>query len=327
MKRSLGVALIIVWSLGILNGQSRAQAPLDQIRLAPRVDAADSEAPAGQNSDEPRWYPRPIVTVSGRLQTLDDRQVSVLLPDQTVPTRYASERVLEVIPAEVPDDQQTAIEQFLDGNHTAALTGLIRAVNQEDPSKRPPVWRQQWLSMMAAQSAWRSGRGEIALEIIQQLDRRPLPPLVLNLLPIEWTGGTVDADVITVAAVQGASSDSPAVRLVAASWLLRSAQYRTAATAELKRLAAQTEREEIARLAACLLWQTLTPTEVQSDWKRLEAEWRRLPMSLRAGPLIALERLTRSAGLADVAKRYQMMLQLAAPTWHPDLPEESVRTP
>ena len=37
--------------------------------------------------------------------------------------------------------------------------------------ERPPVWRQQWITMLASVAAWKSGRSKICLELVSQLDR------------------------------------------------------------------------------------------------------------------------------------------------------------
>jgi hypothetical protein len=248
----------------------------------------------------------------------DDEQISILLDGESVPTRLAALRVLEIMPETTPPDQKAAIESFRQGDFHAALPALIRCVSDHDVATRPPVWRQQWLSMLAAQAAMRSGRGKIALELVDQLDSRSLPPMTLGILPLDWTGTINDQD-MTAAAVGRAGSPSLAVKLVAASWLLRSPTYRTAAESAVKRLAEQNGREPIAMLAGQLVWRTMTPPEIKAGLIRWESQLGRLPMALQSGPMVSMRDVVRRAGLEDAAKKWTWTIELAAPTWHPDL--------
>ncbi|MCA9219602.1 MAG: hypothetical protein KDA71_04705, partial [Planctomycetales bacterium] len=235
-----------------------AQRSPHTVHLAPSVQA--------KSSPDQQWYPRSLSTQIGTIETFDADQLSIQLEGQSVPTRFASQRVLEITLAQVPADQQAAITSFNQGDYGTALPALIRCISEHDASSRPPVWRQQWLSMLAAQAAMRSGRGDICLELVRQLDARPLPAMMLGLLPIDWTGEFGANDAFIEIAVRHASSESLAVKLVAASWLLRSPKYQSAAESALKRLSALTDRKWIAMLAAQLIWRTKTPPEIVASY-------------------------------------------------------------
>jgi hypothetical protein len=286
------------------------QSQPDRVRLAPGIE---SKSPSKQ-----RWYPRPVTTQIGKVVQLDANQLSIILAGQVTPTRFASERVLGIELSTIPEDQAAAIESFNQGNFTAALPGLIRSISERDRSDRPPVWRQQWLSMLAAQAAMRSGRGDVALELVAKLDARPLSAMILGILPIDWTGTLVTDNDMFDSAVRRAKSDSLAVKLVAASWLLRSPTYRSAAESAIRRLAAQQDRKRISSLAAQLVWRTKTPPELQAQLAQWEDQIDELPMALQTGPMVSLRHHAQRAGIKDAARKWELAIELAAPTWHPD---------
>lgn len=287
-----------------------AQSPPHRVRLAPPIDT--------KSTPSERWYPRPLSTLIGTVETFDADQLSIHLDEQPLPTRVASERVLEIELVQTPDDQAAAIAAFQQADHGTALPALIRSISEHDASSRPPVWRQQWLSMVASQAAMRSGRGDIAIELVSQLDARPLPALIIGLLPIDWTGEFASNPALVDVAAKRAASDSLAVKLVAASWLLRSPQYRPAAESALKRLAAQSDRPWIAALAGQLVWRTKPPPEIESKLKQWESEIDQLPMALQTGPMVCLLHVVRKSGLTDATKKWELAIELSAPTWHPD---------
>ncbi|MCO8125504.1 hypothetical protein NHH03_27445 [Stieleria sp. TO1_6] len=304
------VAAFVVCSVVLPASALVAQSSPHRVRLAP---LASSTAPA-----DSAWYPQPLVSHTGTVVQFDADQISIVLAGQSVPTRFAASRVIEIESVRPAPDQRAALALFEQAEFGAALPALIRAISEHDAATRPPVWRQQWLSMLACQAAWRSGRAEIALELVDQLDARPLPPLMLSMLPIDWTGSVAMSDQEFEIAAGRAGSKSLAVKLVAASWLLRSPKYHDAAQSALTRLAAQSQRQTIAKLAGQLVWRSKTPPEIVADWQRWEQQINALPMALQTGPMVALFYSTRQAGLSDVAKRWQMTLEHAAPTWHPD---------
>ncbi|QDV47377.1 hypothetical protein Enr13x_72860 [Stieleria neptunia] len=290
--------------------------PPHRVRLAPPVETKSQSS--GRSSPE-HWYPRPLTTLRGTIETYDAEQLAIVLDGQSVPTRVSSRRVIAVELTEVPPDQAAALESFHQGDFSAALPALVRSISDHDASSRPAVWRQQWLSMVAAQAAMRGGQGDIALELVSQLDARPLPMMTLAILPIDWTGAIGGDESMVQMAAGRAASDSLAVKLVVASWLLRSPKYHSAAEAALKRLAEQRDRKTIALLAKQLTFRTQPPPAIEANLRRMENEIEALPMALQTAPIISLLNLVRQAGLTDQAKQWKLTLELAAPNWHPDL--------
>ncbi|MGB7329019.1 MAG: hypothetical protein WBD31_29330 [Rubripirellula sp.] len=280
-----------------------AQSP-DRIWLQPMP-------PTRAESD---WYPRAITVVEGDVVDLDHQQLRVIVTGDEAETVVSARRVIWIEPGSVSPEQADAIKQFESGNHADALSALPAILKQ-----RPPVWRQQWLTMMAANAAWKTSRADIALELVSQLDRRPLPPLVIAWLPIAWKNGGQSAAVIQAAKTR-LQDPSLAAQLVAASWLLSSAD-RSEATSVLESLATQTDRTDIAWLSKCLAWRTATPPQVAASSQRWQQELRKLPMVWQVGPTVTLVDKFQSAGQDDAAKQLKWALELTPIHPHPALQE------
>ena len=263
--------------------------------VAPAAMGADRVwiQPPRPTSTESDWYPRAIEIREGRVNVFDGKQLRVLCTGDEAETVIASARVIWIAPDPVTDLEREAIELFEKGEHAASLLKLPGVLKQ-----RPPVWRQQRITMLSAVNAWLSGRASIALELVGQLDRRPLPLAVLAWLPIAWENGALSAE--TLAAAKNRLEDpSPAVRLVAASWLLSSSERNQAVT--LLKALEKEPRVEIARLAEVLLWRATPPPQVAdlaSQWQtRLDA----LPMALQTGPTRTLIDKLTAAGQTERA--------------------------
>lgn len=279
--------------LVVCGGAALAQEkPVDLVWLEP-------PRPTSMQSD---WYPQAIEKLRGTVVDLDAKQLRCVVAGDEAETIVAAHRVLHIEPAGQTELASEAIRLYEAGEYAQSLSKLP-AVLQE----RPPVWRQQWLTMTAASAAWKSGRGEIALELVAQLDKRPLAPLVLSRLPIAWVNSRQPADTINQAR-ERLDDPSAAVQLVAASWLLFGSD-RNSAQGALKNLQAS-QRSEIAALAEILLWRTATPPEVQQMHAKWESKINRLPMVLQDGPMQTLIDKLQAAGIKEKAKHLRWSLEL-----------------
>ncbi len=263
------------------------------------------------NSDKSsRWFAPRIIEHVGVVKTFDDKQFVATSRTDTVDTTIAAARVLWIEPLDPPEQEANAVQLYLDGKYAAAVRPLLDAIGNA-----PPVWRQLWLSTSAAQSAMRSGRHKVSLELISQIDRRPLPPLVESQLPVAWQ--TQMGDAMAVAAAKERLTDSSsAVRLVAASWLLSSAN-RTQAIAVLQSLRSDGARPGIAAMANSLLWQTVPPPDVHDALSQWQADLNTLPLVYQTGPKLSLIGKLESSGLEKLAKPLRLSLELTP--LHPHL--------
>jgi len=251
---------------------------------------------------EPRWYPQGIQILKGQVVRFDGEQLQLSMADREEDLVVRSDRVIWVEPSERSDEEQAAIDAYREGDYGSTLTGLPEILNQ-----RPPIWRQQWITMLAADAAWKSGRAEIALELVKQLDRRSLPPLVLAKLPIAWRRYEANSKVSALARSH-LDDSSAAAKLVAASWLLNSPD-RTQAVETLKLLRRE-PRRPIAMSAAALLWRVATPPQVQQRAETWQQQLEQIPMTLQPGPAQTLIEKLAAAGLSEQANRLKWSTEL-----------------
>ena len=268
--------------------------------------------PTGSD-DENRWYPEPIRQLRGKVLEYGPQAMKFMRVGGDTAESLPAQRILWVEPGQRSEFEGRGLKLFAAGRFGEALPVLIDAIGT-----RPPVWHQQWLSMVAAQSAWRSSRSEVALELVSQIDRRPITPLVLAWLPVDWGAGPASRAAADAAAAR-LSNPSPAVRLVAASWVLKTERGR--ATQVLRLLALERERPWIAKLAAVLLWRTAPPPEVGVSREKWRAEVDALPLVLQVGPTVTLMDRLDAAGQRDAAAELRRSLRLTRPHPHPELLE------
>jgi hypothetical protein len=290
----------------LCRAQDESPKPPDRVWLAPRATSTSARS----------WYPPEVTPLVGRVTRWDDRQFGFVIRGDKTETLFPAERVLWVRAGGISKNEAAAMRQFADRNYAEALRPLIDVLQE-----RPPVWRQQWLSMLAAYAAWHSSREAIAMELVRQLDARPLPPLVLAFLPVRWSRSDPAATAVDHHLVS-LTDPSPAVRLVAASWLLPS-RHRSRAIAALDVLIRNGKRPQIARLAAALQWQAAAPEEVVQNAGRWEAEIDSLPMVLQVGPTRTLIEKLTAAGQSAAAKRLQLSLEVTPPFPDPALTRDS----
>ncbi|TWU23329.1 hypothetical protein Pla52o_28650 [Novipirellula galeiformis] len=270
--------------------------------------------PMRPTAAQSNWYPQAIQMRVGEIISLDAKQISIRLAGDEKESLFAAHRVIWIEPSQRSEKQTAAIELFDAQKYDESLRGLLDSLKE-----RPPVWRQQWLSMLAAQAAWRSARAAIALELVAQLDRRPLPPLVLAWLPIAWRNDRGTSSGATTEAAQKRLADpAPAVRLVAASWLL-STDQRDRAVQTLKALRSDHARPEIAKLADVVLWRTTLPPEVAEQASRWQEKLDALPMVLQVGPTVLIVEQLSNANQEAAAESLKLSLELTPPHPHPEL--------
>ena len=260
--------------------------------------------PARPTVGQGDWYPRSIELLSGRIVALDAEQFRVIPQGQTAETVTSAARVLWVEPEQVSDFEKVMLGLFKEGKYAQSLSGLPNALKS-----RPPVWRQQWLTMLSANSAWMSGRAPVALELVGQLDRRPLPAMVLAWLPIAWENGAQPPAVVR-AAKERSQDSSAAVRLVVASWLLSSADRNQGLQIINELVKDAGTPKDILQLARILSWRVTPPPQVAALRATWENEIAALPMALQTGPSRLLMDKLRASGQKEQAKRIQLSLEL-----------------
>ena len=275
--------------------------------------------PAANAASENSWYPPTIEIVQGNLTRFDHHGLLLQKEGDLAESAYASTRVLWIELTTVGKSSQRILEKYVAGDFAEAFASLPAALES-----RPSVWRQQQLTMIAANAGCRSGRGNISLELVSQLDRRPLPAMVLGWAPIAWAGYPFESAhrdfgkdaAWVVDAKTHLGGDSPLEKLVAASWLL-STPDRAEAIKQIKMLIKKKDRPSIAALAYCVLWTTATPPQVKSNQSKWLRQLEQLPMALQMGPMFALERKLEAAGEGELSGLLTSSIQLTPIAPHP----------
>lgn len=280
----LVLVLCVVWSAPVANAQ-------DRIWIEPK-----------RTSNQCDWYPASIQVTEANVLHFDSNQLRCMIPGDNDQQVYSSSQIIWVEPVNRSKIQRQAIQQFNAGQYAETIQ-LLPEILQE----RPPLWHQQWLTMMTAVAAFRSGQNNVALELVAELDRHSLPPLVVAWLPIQWQNQRMKPDVVGHAA--GRMNDSSElVQLTAASWLLSSPR-RNDALAVLDTLRVS-KRMEVREFAEILHWRVAIPPTVKQQSVRWQQKIDHLPMVLQTGPTLTLIDKLNSAGLADRATPLQWSLKL-----------------
>ena len=248
------------------------------------ADAVTLVPPRG---DDDGWYARPTRSISGAITRFDDRVCEI------DGVRHRAIDVLHAEPDAITPEAATVLADPAD-----PVRELLIALEQ-----RPPVWWQQILTAHAADDLMRTGRRREAYELIRQLDARPLPPLVVMRLPVAWASD--DAADTHADEAAGLTSESPLVRLVAASRLADHPSHRSDARKSLAELAApgnrpmgrSTVHPMIRSAARAVQIRIVDATPLINDPGKVAAAVDRFPVLLRpaaaASAADALERIGR----------------------------------
>jgi len=272
-----------------------AQEPLDQVWLEP----------APLQRGETAFTPRRLIRMTGAVKVLDDRLFEFESSGSSDAVRMDASRVVWVEPDFTEPNAKAAMEAYRSGKYRESIPLFLEAV-----SARPPVWRAQWLSMHLWQAAYESGRYPATLELVKQIDARPLSPMILGGLPIHWLTTRMPDEAVNAARATIASSDSlDATNLSAASWLLGQAD-REQAVKLLLAISEQNERPALAQLATALLWQRATPPEVLSESGRWMARLETFPLTLTPGPMLLVGKRLEAAGSEDDALQWYLKVAL-----------------
>lgn len=278
-----------------------AQEPLDQVWFEP----------APLQRGETAFTPRKLIRMTGTVKVLDDRLFEFEPSGSSDAVRVDALRLVWAEPDITEPNAKAAMEAYRSGKHRESIPLFLEAV-----SARPPVWRAQWLSMHLWQAAYESGRYPATLELVKQIDARPLSPMILGGLPIHWLTTRLPDEAVNAARATLASSDSlDATNLTAASWLLGHPD-REQAVAILLAISEQNARPALAQLATALLWQRATPPEVLSESGRWKARLETFPLTLTPGPTFLVGKRLEAAGREDDALEWYLKGALTASRPH-----------
>lgn len=307
-NKSLRAFLVIL----MLSGAPAAgQAPTPQTQLW--------HQPPPRPSSASEWLPQPILQTSGEIVEFTAETLRLKSPETKTGetakragdevTAIAADRLVWIEPAWSDESARQGMEDFQAGRYGESIPHLLQAVRA-----RPPVWQQQWLTGHMAMAAAESGRYPATLELVGQLARSRPPTPMLCLLPIRWTARPMDASAVA-AARASLDATEPAVRLVAASWMLGSAGDRAAAERTLLGLSNDAQHPWIARLAEAVRWRRTPVPQIEAASTEWMEKIDQLPISLQAGPLLCAADRLAAAGFGERAG--ELYLAVAMLHQHP----------
>jgi hypothetical protein len=181
----------------------------------------------------------------------------------------------------------------------AALSELRQAREEETRS-----WAQREIDRLCYRALLGKGDLDEATKLYlviaeSRTDRQAgLDALWLAEAPLVWAEDETISPAALAAARGWLHEDRPLARLIAASWLIGSAQHEDA-RAVLDEL--QTSDPRVGGLARAQLWRAPPASPTAEDLARWKLSVSRLPIPLRAGPMYVLALAQSRAGLQEQA--------------------------
>jgi hypothetical protein len=260
-------------------------------------------APLTNPEAESGWDARPIEKFVGTITVLDRDRCEIEFTSGERQS-FAAHRVVSAIPESMTPAEEAWMSAWKSKDHAGVLRHLPEAMKS-----RPPVWRQQWMTAVTADACFRTGRESVGFDFIAQLDRLPLPPMVIAALPIAWKTEQPSSE-LNSNALKRLTDPSPLVRLIGASQVLAANDVDTAKRT-LSELAGQRQHAVVMTYAKILLACSASPAELKENSKDIEAQLERLPIVLQDGPRALLIEEFKSAGLMDQARQLSLTAQYA----------------
>ena len=176
---------------------------------------------------------------------------------------------------------QQALQHIQTHSYDQALEALTRALREE---RR--VWVQRRLLSLYARCASYVNQSEQAIGSFLLLYGDDPTTQYFDTIPLPWTAAQPQPGLQRRAEKWLAESEKPIERLIAASWLLSTAQ-RAQATAALRDLVDAPDAR-IIFLAEAQLWRTQVVSATPQDVVRWQERMERMPQAIRAGPCYLL---------------------------------------
>jgi hypothetical protein len=260
-------------------------------------------APLSNADSESNWEPRPIEKFVGTITVLDRDRCEIEFSSGERQA-FAAHRVVSACPESMSPAEEAWIAAWQSQDHAGVVRHLPDALKS-----RPPVWRQQWMTAVTVDACFRTGRESVGFDFIAQLDRLPLPPMVVAALPIHWQTENCSDEVYSNA-LKRLGDPSPLVRLIGASYLLAGNDV-DAARQAMSGLASQREHPTIMAYAKILLACTADPADLKEQSRDIEAQLERLPIVLQDGPRTLVIQKFKNAGLSNQARQLALTAQYA----------------
>lgn len=263
--------------------------------LATKLAAQDRVViqPAGQSSR---------VTVTGRVLDYTGRELTLQTGVGAGVKQFPRSEVVEITTA-YTEPHQRGLQLFAAGRIKDADAAFATALEEE-----PRTWVRRALLAAQVKCAWWTGDYTRAATRFLPMAESDPATIYFGLIPLVWTEDA-PATASPAEARAWLKSNSPAARLIGASWLLTGTE-RSAAEAVLAELATDTN-PLIQRLAQAQRWRLRLATGPlpTAELRRWEAFARELPVEVRGGPYFLIGR--------GYAERQEALEAAAAWLWLP----------
>lgn len=210
----------------------------------------------------------------GDVVDLTNEQAIFISKGGTREQKIALTRIAEFELARSPDEA-LARQRLATGDFESARDLLKKSQAAE---KR--TWRRNELEALIAQCELGLGELDAAGKRMAVIVKAEPDSRLLGYLPLSWTDGFKTPSQASLSS--WANDSSPALKLLAASWMLNGPK-RTEATAQLEKISSGVSKR-LACLAEAQLWRTklaaIKPLDAQRWLQRVES----FPEDLRAGP-------------------------------------------
>jgi tetratricopeptide (TPR) repeat protein len=194
--------------------------------------------------------------------------------------KVPSDQVVEVL-GNWKESHKAANALFADGNFEAAEAKYREALRDEDRrwAKRRVLSQLTWCYRYLGQT------DDAVKAFLPLCQDDPKTPYFVSI-PLTWTSSPAEVDLERQAATWMQDQDSPAARLIGASWLLTSA--RRAEAINVLRQFASNPDPRIVFLAEAQQWRTQVATSHAEDTGRWQERIERMPPIIRGGPYYVL---------------------------------------
>lgn len=244
-----------------------------------------------------RWEARRIIEIRGVVVEWDPKKLGVVRSDGNGVTSFPGDGVIGIEPAWKADEFKAVHALFAQHRYEDVLTQGQNALKLTNI----PRWQQRLLVAEMVQSAVSLKKWAVAGRIFGFLVKDDPPNLLLSAIPLPWSDEAITASTgVAEEATGWIESESPAMRLLGASWLLGGDQRSKGV--EILQALSKSESEVIAGYAKAQLWRTVPPSEIVEyplpQWLKLRDS---LPLAAQAGPTMLLATRLEQAGQHELA--------------------------
>ncbi len=298
VRLPLVLSLSLFAIIGKGQGNEAAMQPVNRSLLQSQTDVLWLDPNAKPSS----WQPLALERYEGRVIGISSQSIRLepIPSDLGAASRsqdFNLDRLVRWQLAPRSEAESQAIKLTMHGDARQAARQWIVAATEY--KTKETLWRRSYLIAQSYPLLFSSGEYGALFDVIKQNSLADRIPTLCAMLPLCWTNESLPQIALEQASTELPSANA-ANRLLAASWLLPTAQKDQAIQA-LRAIAEAKPPSLLAKIASIQLWRELTPDQFAEQQQLLRTQVEELPIALQAGPLIVLAEKYRAIGQADEA--------------------------